>query len=97
VSYVASVTLAALREGRRVTLIAGSGGPTVPRTLDATSVLDFFAGIDKAGKIETDVARAAARTVHPGGTMLFLRGANSQLQIRTDGAATCCHREVLDA
>ncbi len=94
VSYAASVAIAALRAGRPVTLLAGEGGPVPPRVLDVAAVLDFFAAIDQAGRLDPGATRVAQRAYHPGGTVLQLRGLNAGLQI---SAASCCHHEVLDA
>jgi uncharacterized protein (DUF58 family) len=94
VSYAASVAIAAVRAGRPVTLLAGQGGPVPPRALDVTAVLDFFAAVDGAGRLDPHATRAAQQAYHPGGTVLQLRGLSAGLQIN---ASSCCHHEVLDA
>ncbi len=93
VSTVASTALAALRDGRRVTMVVGAGGPAVPRTLDATGVLDVLAGIDRAGALPIADVTLAMKAVHPGGTVLFLAGARAGMGL---GKGTeCCVHEVL--
>ncbi len=93
VSTVASTALAALRDGRRVTMVVGAGGPLVPRTLDATGVLDVLAGIDRAGALPMAEVTQAMNAVHPGGTVLFLAGSKAGMGL---GPGTgCCVHEVL--
>lgn len=96
VSDAASVALAALREGRPVTLLSGAGGPQVPRATDPSAVLDFFAAVDRAGRLDVDEVRRAMRAVQPGGTCLFLRGQHAGLEPAKLGALDV-HLEVLGA
>lgn len=93
VSTVASTALAALRDGRRVTMVVGDGGPVVPRTLDATGVLDVLAGIDRAGALSMADVKLAMKAVHPGGRVLFLAGARAGMGLGKGPG--CCVHEVL--
>jgi uncharacterized protein (DUF58 family) len=95
IGYAASIALAALRDGRPVMLLSGYGGPQVARATDPTSVLDFFAAVDRAGRLDGDQVRRALRSIAPGGTCLFLRGQNAGFEAAKLGAVDV-HVEVLD-
>ncbi len=76
VATAAALTLAAVREGTAPLLLADPA----PVRLDATGVLDFFAGVDAAGPLRAEDLRTAAAACGPGGTLLLLAPAGATEQ-----------------
>ena len=88
VAQAAALAVAATRDGATPVLLGWA-----PATrLDATGVLDWFAGVDAAGPLVETTLRAAARAAGPGGTVLLLTADRGQarrlprLQVEVLGA-----------
>jgi uncharacterized protein (DUF58 family) len=90
VSAVASSALAAVQAGHLPVVLADPQ----PGRLDATGLLDFFAGVDAAGPLRPGDVRTAAQRVGRGGTLLVLTPRGTEPGLAAAAAAAGCRLEV---